>query len=89
MKSEAFPTLFRCGMVLGTMESHCGVFGDLEQFVSAHRACGTLTGGADAPTPEGYRLLVCCSCGELFARWVTPEAAEYDLLRSRLPVFPN
>lgn len=70
-------------MVLGTME-HQGIFEDLEEFVTLHAACGTLTGSADVPTPEGYRLWITCSCGMLFERWVTPEAAEHDLLRSRL-----
>ena len=71
------------------MESGQGVFGDLEQFVSAHRACGTLTGGADAPTPDGYLLWVSCSCGEVFERWVTPEAAERDLIWSSLSTFSS
>ncbi len=71
------------------MEKRQGVFRDLEEFVTAHRACASLTGGADAPTPDGYRLWVTCLCGEIFERWVTPEAAEYDLVRSRLPAFPN
>lgn len=72
-----------------TMGSHPGVFRDLEEFVALHRGCATLTGGAGAPTLDGYRLWVSCSCGERFERWVTPDAAEYDLVRSRLPAFPN
>jgi hypothetical protein len=71
------------------MENRKGAFRDLEEFVSAHRTCGTLTGDADAPTPDGYRLWVTCSCGAFFERWVTPEAAEYDLLRSRLLASQN
>jgi hypothetical protein len=62
---------------------------DLEGFVAAHRPCGTLTGDASAPAPTGYLLWVSCSCGALFERWVTPEAAEYDLLRSRLLISQN
>jgi hypothetical protein len=41
------------------------------------------------PTPAGYRLRITCSCGALFERWVTPEAAEFDLLRSRLLTSQN
>lgn len=76
-------------MVLGTMGSHHGVFGDLEAFLAVHRACDTLTGGADVPTPDGYLLWITCSCGVVFERWVTPEAAEYDLLWSRLLTSQN
>jgi hypothetical protein len=71
------------------MASHPGIFEDLEQFVSTHRAGGSLTGGAGDLTPGGYRLWVTCSCGEAFDRWVTPGAAEHDLLKSRLTWFPN
>jgi hypothetical protein len=71
------------------MGSHPGVFGDVEEFVAAHRGCGALGGGADVPTPAGYRLRITCSCGALFERWVTPEAAEFDLLRSRLLTSQN
>lgn len=76
-------------MVLGTMESHRGVFENLERFVAVHRACGTLTGGAEVPTPEGYLLWVVCSCGAVFGRWVTPEVAERDLVTSALLATPN
>lgn len=73
----------------GTMESPRGIFADLEEFVAIHHACGTLTGGADAPTLKGYRLWVTRSCVALFERWVTPEAAEQDLLRSSLLTSSN
>ena len=89
MKSEAFPGPYRCGMVLCTMESQRGVFRDLEEFVTAHRRCGTLTGGAGDPTADGYLVWITCSCAASFERWVTPEAAENDLVRSRLLAFPN
>jgi hypothetical protein len=62
---------------------------DLQRFVGAHGPCGTLTGDATAPVPDGYLLWIACSCGVVFERWVTPEAAEEDLLRSRLATFPN
>ncbi len=68
MKSGAFLSPSRCGMVLGTMGDHSGVFGDLEEFVATHRTCGTLTGGADVPVPDGYLLWITCSCGEVFER---------------------
>ncbi len=71
------------------MEHRQGVFRDLEDFVATHRACGVLTGDANAPTPEGYHLWVSCSCGERFERWVTPEAAGEDLVRSGLLALPN
>lgn len=71
------------------MGDYQGVFGDLEEFVVVHRGCGTLTGGAGEPTGAGYLLAVVCSCGVVFEKWVAPEAAEYDLLRSRLPACPN
>ena len=66
-----------------------GIFEVLEHFVTAHRQCGHLEGDAGAVTALGYYLRVSCSCGAFFERWVTPEAAEYDLLRSRLPAFPS
>ncbi|MGH9461430.1 MAG: hypothetical protein ACRD1X_09450 [Vicinamibacteria bacterium] len=89
MKSEAFPGPSRCGMVLCTMESHRGVFEDLEEFVADHRTCGTLTGGVGDPSADGYLLWVACSCGVAFERWVTPAAATDDLLRSGLLALPN
>ncbi len=89
MKSEAFPASSRCGMVLGTMESRRGAFGDLEEFVADHRLCGTLTGGAGDPTADGYLLWISCSCAASFERWVTPEAAEHDLIWSRLSAFSS
>jgi hypothetical protein len=71
------------------MEQGPGVFAALEEFVGAHRGCGVLTGGADEPTADGYLLWITCSCGVVFERWVTLEAAEYDLLRSRLLISQN
>ena len=62
---------------------------DLESFVAAHRLCGTLTGDATEPVADGYLLWITCSCGKAFERWVTPEAAEYDLLRTRLLASQN
>lgn len=76
-------------MLPGVMGGYLGVFGDVEAFVAAHRRCGTLSGGADVPAPDGYFLWISCSCGALFERWVTPEAAEHDLLWSRLLTSQN
>lgn len=58
---------------------------DLKRFVTAHRSCATLTGDASPPSAEGYLLWIDCSCGAIFERWVTPEAAEDDLLKSGGP----
>ncbi len=66
-----------------------GTFPEVEEFVHAHRACGELTWTAPPPTPEGYRLRIACSCGARVDRWVTLEAAEDDLLKTRLTIFPN
>jgi hypothetical protein len=38
---------------------------------------------------QAYNVRIACSCGAAFERWVTPEAADDDLLRSRLLAFPN
>jgi len=40
-----------------------------------------MTGDATEPAWNGYRLTVACSCGVVFDRWVTPQAADTDLLR--------
>jgi hypothetical protein len=60
------------------------MFRDLEQFVTAHRPCGELTSYVGNLTDTGYRVQLVCSCGAAFERWVTPDAADGDLLRSRL-----
>ena len=66
-----------------------GVFPEVEEFVQAHCSCGELSWIANQPTPKGYRLRIACPCGTIFDRWVTPEAAENDLLQTRLTAFPN
>jgi hypothetical protein len=33
------------------------------------------------PAWNGYPLTVTCPCGVVFGRWVTPKAADLDLLR--------
>jgi hypothetical protein len=52
-------------------------FEDVEQFVREHRGCGTLTPIASSPGRGGYLLILSCSCGQQFQRWVTAEEAEF------------
>ncbi len=66
-----------------------GVYAELRGFVLAHRSCGVLRGNADPETPSGYRVWVTCPCVATFDRWVTPEDADEDLLRSALLAFEN
>jgi hypothetical protein len=54
---------------------------DLEEFVRDHRLHGSLTADATEPAWNGYLLTVTCPCGMVFRRWVTPEAADADLLQ--------
>jgi hypothetical protein len=65
------------------------MFEDLEQFVAVHRPCGHLTSDVGELTDTGYHVRVRCPCGAVFARWVTPDTADLDLLRSRLVAFPS
>ena len=51
-------------------------------FLDSHRPHGPLTADATEPVWNGYLLTVACSCGVVFERWVTPEDAELDLLRT-------
>jgi len=66
-----------------------GVYADLRGFVVVHRACGVLRGNAEPETEAGYLLWIMCPCGARFERWVTPDDAEADLLRSGLLAFEN
>jgi len=61
-----------------------GVFEDVQRFIEAHARCGEVTRMAQPPTARGYRIVVTCACGEVFERWVTPEAARHDLIHSSL-----
>jgi hypothetical protein len=54
---------------------------DLPEFVHDHRPHGSVTADATPPEWNGYRLTVACSCGVIFEQWITPWAAELDLLR--------
>ena len=65
------------------------MFTDLGHFVAAHRPCGELTSEGGEPEAEGYALRIACVCGAAFERWVTPDMADHDLLRSALTAFPN
>jgi hypothetical protein len=65
------------------------MFRDLERFVAGHRPCGELRSDVGELMEAGYRVQLVCSCGAAFERWVTPDAADRDLLRSRLLAFPN
>jgi hypothetical protein len=53
---------------------------DLAEFVHDHRPHGLLTADATEPAWNGYLLTVACSCGVVFERWVTPVAADADLV---------
>jgi len=67
-----------------------GVYQELRGFVLAHRGCaGPRHADVDPLTPDGYWLVVKCGCGVEFKRWVAPEDADEDLLRSALLAFEN
>jgi hypothetical protein len=57
------------------------VLADLEEFVTDHRAHGTMTGEATEPAWNGCLTTADCPCGVTFARWVTPEYAALDLFQ--------
>ncbi len=65
------------------------LYTDLEEFVETHRPHGDLTWWTTPPTAKGYQVLVSCPCGVVFERWVLPQDAEDDLLRSRVSAFEN
>jgi hypothetical protein len=66
-----------------------GVYEDVQRFIAAHAACGEVARTAEPPTAQGYRIVVTCPCGEVFDRWVTPEAARHDLIHSSLLASAN
>jgi hypothetical protein len=67
------------------MEPMEGVYHQIQRFVEAHRDCGgKVRGQVQPPSPDGYAISVSCVCGESFSRWVTPEAARYDMIFSTL-----
>jgi hypothetical protein len=58
--------------------------------VLAHRPCvGPRRPDASLSTASGYSVRVKCGCGVEFTRWVTPDDADEDLLRSALLAFEN
>jgi hypothetical protein len=65
------------------------VYNDIQQFVETHKGCGKVKGQIQTPTAEGYAVSVSCVCGEELSRFVTPEAARYDLIFSTLLCCPN
>jgi hypothetical protein len=67
-----------------------GVYSELRGFALAHRTCaGPRRASASLPASSGYSVIVKCGCGQEFTRWVTPEDADEDLLRSALLAFEN
>jgi len=58
-----------------------GVWREVQKFRENHQIHGAVAGGiSDQPTPEGYLILLSCSCGDAFEKWVTPRMARYDLI---------
>jgi hypothetical protein len=55
------------------------ILADLEDFLHSHRQHGPLTADATEPAWNGYLLIVVCSSGITFERWVTQEEADRDL----------
>jgi hypothetical protein len=41
-----------------------------------------MTGDATEPAWNGYLLTVGCPCDVIFERWLTPEAADLELLKA-------
>jgi hypothetical protein len=68
---------------------HVGLFDEIQSFMAAHKLCGRLSGVVATPSSEGYSVDVRCQCGKAFRRWVTAEAAGYDLIYSTLLCNPN
>jgi hypothetical protein len=67
-----------------------GVYPELRAFVLAHRWCaGRRRADASLPTLCGYSALLKCGCGQEVTRFVAPDDADEDLLRSALLAFEN
>jgi hypothetical protein len=56
---------------------------DLAASVHDHRPHGFLIGDATEPAWNGYLLMVACSCGVVFDRWIMYEDDAEDLLPKR------
>jgi len=65
----------------GTTPSSRVLFADLEEYVHDHRPHGSLASDATEPVWNDDLLMLACSYGVEFERWVTPEEADADLLR--------
>ena len=72
----------QAGFLSGGRSARMSLLADLEKFVSDHRPHGGMTGDATTPARNRYLLTVTCRCGVVFERWVTPEDADVDLIRS-------
>lgn len=57
---------------------------DLEEFVQDHSPHGRLSADAKELAWNGYLLTVACPYGVVFERWVTPQDAAVDLVRTDL-----
>jgi hypothetical protein len=57
---------------------------ELRDFVESHGLCGKLSAETSDPIPNGYLLTVSCPCGVVFMRWVTPDAAAYDIVSAAM-----
>ena len=67
------------------MEPMGGVYNEIQQFIESHRPCGgKVSGQVQPPSADGYAVSVRCPCGDSLSRWVTPEAARYDMIFSTL-----
>ena len=66
------------------MKRRGGVYTEIQQFIESHKGCGAVKGQVQPPSDDGYAVFVSCECGEELSRWVTPEAARYDLIFSTL-----
>jgi hypothetical protein len=66
------------------------VYAELRGFIRAHSRCSGPRHADLCPVAlDGYRLLLTCGCGVEFKRWVTPEDADEDVLRSALLALEN
>jgi hypothetical protein len=63
--------------------------GAVRSATSSLRLDHSITGYAEAPTFDDYRLWLACKCGAGWERWVTPDMALDDLLHSSLLALPN
>lgn len=67
-----------------------GVYAELRGFAIVHRqGDGPRHANTGSMTEAGYRLFVICGCGAEFKRWMNPDEASDDLVRSTLLAFEN